>query len=94
MIIKVTRNIFIDEFRTVRADQFNHAGLVALFDYLDEYAHEPDIELDVIGLCCDFCQYDSIEEACMAYSLESREELNQHTVIIDCADDSVIIQNF
>lgn len=94
MIIKVTKSIFIDEFKAARPDNFTYSGLSALFDYLDEYEHEPSIELDVIALCCDFCQYDSIEEACTAYSLESVEELEQHTVVIDCADGSIIIANF
>lgn len=94
MIIKVTKSIFIDEFKAARPDNFTYSGLSALFDYLDEYEHEPELEFDVVGLCCDFCQYDTVEDACKAYGLESVEQLEQHTIIIDCADDSVIIQNF
>lgn len=92
MIIKVTRNIFVNEFRAVRPDNFTYSGLEALFDYLDDC--QPDIELDVIEICCDFCQYDTVEEACAAYDLKDREELEYNTIVIDCADDSVIIANF
>ena len=96
MIIKVTRSIFIDEFRAVRPEQFTYAGLNALYDYYEQYQEDTgeEIELDVIALCCDFCQYDSIEEACAAYDLEDREELEESTIVIECDDDSVIIQNF
>jgi hypothetical protein len=96
MIIEVTRSIFIDQFRAVRPDNFNYAGLNALYDYYEQYQEDTgeEIELDVIALCCDFCQYDSIEEVCKAYDLADREELEENTIIIDCDDESVIIQNF
>lgn len=92
MIIKVTKSIFIDEFKAVRPDNFTYSGLEALFDYLDDC--QPDIELDVIEICCDFCQYDTVEEACSAYDLKDREELEYNTIVIDCADGSIIIANF
>ena len=96
MITTVTRNSFIDEFNAIRPDNFNYAGLNALYDYLEQYEEDTgeQIELDVIALCCDFCQYDSIEEACKAYDLADREALEYETIVIDCDDDSVIIQNF
>lgn len=94
MIIKVTKNIFIDEFKAVRPDNFTLSGLEALFDYLDEYEQEPELELDVIAICCDFCQYDTLEEVCSAYDLKDREELEYNTIILDCTDGSVIIQSF
>ena len=57
---------FRDEFRAYdRQDQFSHAGLGALFDYLEDYEGSvgEEIELDVIALCCDYCEYDSATEA-------------------------------
>jgi hypothetical protein len=53
-----------------------------------------EMELDVIGICCDFCQYDTEEEALEAYDVESMYELVQETIVIDCADDTVIVCNF
>ena len=94
MITSVTRHDFIDAFDAIRPDNFNYAGLCALFDYLDEYEHEPDLGLDVIAICCDFCQYDSAEEAWLTYDLDSKEALEDNTVVIECNDGSVIIQNF
>ena len=54
MHIIVTRNMFHDEFRSIRPDNFNRAGLDALFDYFD---NADNFELDVIEICCDFSQY-------------------------------------
>lgn len=91
MYIQVTRSIFHDEFRSIRPDNFNYAGLNALFDYFDDME---DFELDVIAICCDFSQYGSIEAALEEYRLEDREELEDRTLVIECDDGTVIIQNF
>ena len=57
---------FCDAFRSMgRNEQFSYEGKRALFDwleYFEESTGEP-IELDVIGLCCDFTEYDSASEA-------------------------------
>jgi hypothetical protein len=96
MITSVTRHDFIDEFNAIRPDNFNYAGLCALFDYLEQYEEDTgeQVELDVIAICCDFCQYDSAEEAWLSYDLDNREALEDNTIVIDCNDGSVIIQNF
>ena len=52
------------------------------------------IELDVIAICCDFSQYDSTFDALEAYRLEDREELEDRTLVIECDDGTLIIQNF
>lgn len=55
-----------------RKDNFSHYGLRMLFDYLKDYEEETgeDIELDVIALCCEYTEYDSVKELCDAYSLD------------------------
>lgn len=42
-----------------RENNFSYAGRNALFDYLEEYE---EIELDVVALCCEFTEYENIEE--------------------------------
>jgi hypothetical protein len=62
----VQESDFLDAFRQYgRADQFTRAGLIALFDYLEEYEKDAgeEIELDVIGLCCDWSEYPTALEA-------------------------------
>lgn len=56
--------------------------------------NDHDCELDVIAICRDFSQYGSIEAALEEYQLDDREELEDHTMVLDCDDGSVIIQNF
>ena len=56
-----------------RSDQFSFHGLQALFEWLEEvYDDDNGVELDVIALCCDFAEYDSIKD----YNQQLDEEFN------------------
>lgn len=50
---------FIDYRRT---DNFSYAGRKALFEYLEEYEQDigEEIELDVIALCCEYSEFNSL----------------------------------
>ena len=47
-----------------RGDQFSNLGFRALFHYLDDLSDDmgQDIHIDVIALCCDFTEYESLDE--------------------------------
>ena len=68
-----------------RAEQFSQEGLEALFNWLE--SHEEDtgeeIELDVIALCCEFTEYESLEELQESYTdIESLDDLYDRTQVI------------
>ena len=63
-----------------------------LYEFLTESASE--LKLDVIAICCDFCQYDTEEEALKACDVESMYELVQETIVIECADNTIIICDY
>ena len=53
----LTFSDFCDAFRDMgRNDNFSYAGKRALFDFLEELA--PDMELDVVALCCEYYESD------------------------------------
>jgi len=55
----VTFGDFRDAFyQADRGDQFTYDGARLLFDYLEEIEADTGtpIELDVVALCCDFCE--------------------------------------
>jgi hypothetical protein len=54
-----------------RADNFSYEGMKLLFDYLEEC--DPDMELDVIAICCDYSE-DSPEEIVESYGIESDDD--------------------
>ena len=51
-------------FKNFERDNFSYDGLKALFEYLEEYEEDTgeEVELDVIALCCDYMEYDSLKE--------------------------------
>ena len=86
MKITVTENMFVNLFSEYdAADRFSREGLAALFEHLDSSGD--DLELDIIGLCCDYAEegYDYIAAS---YSLESAsfeevvEYLERNTIVI------------
>lgn len=93
MIIRADFQDFVDQFnRRGRSTQFSKEGLRTLFDYLEEV--NPDYELDVIELCCEYTEYDDIWEAADEYSMDT-DQLRDSTMVLDfdlgCG---VVIQKF
>ena len=77
-----------------RLNQFPK-GLRDLFEYLESLAKDTgkSIELDVIGLCCEFTE-DTIENVLKEYDLESLDDLTQETLVIDVDDETIIYQSY
>jgi hypothetical protein len=92
---------FTDRFRTMDRDEsFSYEGKKALFDYLEEYEDScgEEIELDVIALCCDFTEYEDLEEFHGVYEESEYPDLDtirDNTTLIEIAgSDGFIIQDF
>lgn len=81
MHINVNSDMFADAFRYMgRENAFSRPALFALFDYLEDYEQETgeEIELDVIGLCCDFTEYENAVEAAADYGFASELEADDY----------------
>lgn len=68
----INLNGFIDAFQAMgREDSFTYDGMKALFDYIEEYEASTgeEIELDVIALCCEYTEYEDVEEYANVYGL-------------------------
>ena len=96
IISNVTSHDFHNAFNTMRPDDFSYDALEAMFDFLEQLSDDlgEPMELDVIGLCCDFCEYSSIEEALEAYRLESLEELQDNTMVLELDNGGIVLQQF
>jgi len=79
-----------------RGDQFSREAFEALFQLLDEcYDDAGSYKLDVIGLCCDFMEYDSMEELQGNYDhIESLEDLHDNTLALELPSGGLVIQQF
>ena len=89
---------FLQAFKQCRPDNFSRAGLIALYDYLEQYEDDTgeEIELDVIALCCEYAEYDSLAEFQADYSEDYQTivDIESDTTVIMIDDDSFIIQQF
>ena len=86
-----------------RETNFSEEGRIALFDFLEEV--NPNSELDVIAICCDFTEYSNLNELKQEYShllegedLEDDDEVleffRDETVVLELSNGGVIIQQF
>jgi hypothetical protein len=74
-------------FQECRPDNFSYEGLKILFEYLEEYEMDigEELELDVIGLCCDFSE-STFEDIAALYNIEidiNENEDEQKQQVID-----------
>ena len=81
-----------------RMNNFSYDGLKALFEYLEDYEEDTgeEIELDVIALCCDYMEYDSLNEYNRDYDTKYSEidAIQNDTTLIKIDDNSFIIQQY
>jgi len=89
---------FIDKFCQLRPNQFTYEGLSALFEWLEQLEEEmgEEMEFDVIGLCCEYCEYDNLKEFQDEYGeeYETIEDIENETIVIPINEESFIIAVF
>jgi len=96
----ITESTFIDAFKQsdTRKNQFSYEGLKALFEYLEEYEDSTgeELEFDMIGICCEYTEYDNLKELNNNYSKQYKdlEELREETEVIVVDYDKFIIRDF
>ena len=96
MIIEtLTKSQFSDAFNKMgRGEQFSYEARDLIYDYLDELE---SYELDVVGICCEFAEYENLEEFQNDYGEEynSMEIIEEATTVLRNSSDSnsfVIVQ--
>ena len=98
MFQQINEYDFIKAFEQVRPDNFSRAGLSALYDYFEQLEEDigNPIELDVIAICCEYSEYESLEEFQEDYGddYQSIDEIEQVTTVIPIDDDGFIILQF
>jgi hypothetical protein len=69
----VTEGDFIHGFRDCnRENNFSYEGRKALYEYLIDYEEDAgeELEYDPIAVCCDYTEYEDIDEYNVAYDTE------------------------
>ena len=81
MYTNVDYSMFVDAFRCMgRENQFSREALEALFEYVENYEEDTGIrvELDVVGLCCEFTEYESAITAAEDYGFTTELEAEDY----------------
>lgn len=104
---RVTWYSFADAFKACgRESQFSRPALMVLFDHLEDLEDQSgtQIELDVVGLGCDFSEYDSALDAARTYGYQLTpgdsdgaplEWLQERTTVLTVPHQyNVVVQNF
>jgi hypothetical protein len=101
----VTEYQFIEAFRLCgRESQFSVPARRALFEYLEEYENfcGTELELDPIGICCEWAEYPSALKAANDYGFKGNENdteeaalewLENRTQVVEF-DGGLVIQLF
>ena len=90
---------FRNWFNQNRPNNFSADGLVALFDYFEQYEEDCGIELefDPIAICCEYNEYENMAEFHKDYDNETYpdlEAINDATQLITLIDGGLIILAF
>ena len=99
MKAQVNFSTFQSAFENIRPDNFSYEGLTVLFNYLEDLEQDigQEMELDVIALCCDFCEMTELEVR-SAYGLDDSESstkyLQDNTLVAGFTDKTIVFQNF
>lgn len=95
---QINISAFRDAFVHMDRDVFSYKGYQALYNWLNDMGQ--DIELDVIGLCCDYSEL-SFDEVKEDYQLDpelSNDEvvgwLSEQTNVVFVGDSSVLFGVF
>jgi hypothetical protein len=72
-------------------NNFSYNGLNALFDYFEELEEdmEKEMDFDPIAICCEFSEYENLEEIKNNYSsveINNIDDLKYHTEVIEIKD--------
>jgi len=72
-------------------NHFTYDGLNALFEYLENFENDmgKELELDIVAICCDFTEYDNLDEYHRDYEgsgSNNLDELGEEKIIIRIGD--------
>jgi len=88
IIVKINSGLeFAAEFEQwpQRRSHFSRPALHALYEFLDEASNGlgEDIELDVVGLCCEWAEYKDMEAVKEDYEIKNLSDLQDQTTVVE-----------
>jgi hypothetical protein len=96
------QTVYLEDFRrafeSTRPKQFSYDALTALYYYFEQLEDDigEELDLDVIAVCCDYCEYKDFQELKSNYlNIKTLDELKERTEIIPIeGTEGFIARNF
>jgi hypothetical protein len=92
----VNEHTFRDRF--MRSDNyknnFSYEGLHALFKYIEQYEDDcgEEFEFDMVGICCDYSEYDSLKDFNADYAGTPGNNCWKYETLDDIREETVVIE--
>jgi hypothetical protein len=89
MKTSINKYEFRESFKRMnRENNFSYEGLGVLFDYFEEYEESTgeEIELDVVGICCEYSE-ETPQEIAANYGIEIEDDGNELNNVLDYLHD-------
>jgi hypothetical protein len=97
IISTVSINDFHNAFAAMRPDNFTYDALDALYFYYDDVSNDMDepFELDVVAICCEWCEYASFEDLQSDYKgINDMDDLTDQAHVIELDNGGLVLQTF
>ena len=98
MKIEINKYQFSDMFKEMnRESNFSLEARDALFNYFEDLEADlgESVNIDIIAICCDFSEFDSLEDLQNSYpDIESFEQLLDNTQAWELDNGKILIQNY
>ena len=81
-----------------RAGQFSRKALSALWDYYEDWENDAgeELELDIVAVCCEFSEYESIED----YNKQNNDtaedwnDIDIFTIVLPLDNGGAVVSNW
>ena len=80
-----------------RKENFTYEGLRLIFDYLEDLEDDlgEEFEYDPIALCCEFTEYESIQDVFEDYAIQETDQsidtLQEHFPVVLVGENGIIV---
>jgi hypothetical protein len=96
------QTVYLEDFRKAfkdtRPNQFSYDALTALYNYFEQLEDDigEELDLDIIAVCCDYCEYKDFQELKSNYlNIKTLDQLKERTEVIPIENSQgFIVRNF
>ena len=86
----MNKHQFVDAFRqsegwdlkSINVERYSYEALDVLYDYLDGIEHPWEYLFDLVAICGEWTEYETLEEAVKDWGYEAVDELERNTTVI------------